>query len=173
LGAAAAATQNPAASNLMQMPAATQLSHAAALAAATSQFYEYQVSLVFLSLFFKHKTTFFLGFLGFSLSFFISTFDFVKIYLHEESGGKVENCKKNFETNFDFLFFLSLQNALAATAAPFPGQYSGFEAYPYAAAATGESLVFKEKAWDERTSLRKKTAIKCYNSHLTAIKCKM
>jgi hypothetical protein len=25
-----------------------------------------------------------------------------------------------------------LQNALAATAAPFPGQYSGFEAYPYA-----------------------------------------
>jgi hypothetical protein len=49
LGAAAAATQNPTASNLMQIPAATQLSHAAALAAATSQFYEYQVSLVFLS----------------------------------------------------------------------------------------------------------------------------
>lgn len=71
LGAAAAATQNPAASAglAMQIPAATQLSHAAALAAATSQFYEYQ-------------------------------------------------------------------NALAATAAPFPGQYSGFEAYPYAAAAT-------------------------------------
>lgn len=42
LGAAAAATQNPAVS--MQIPAATQLSHAAALAAATSQFYEYQVS---------------------------------------------------------------------------------------------------------------------------------
>lgn len=33
---------------------------------------------------------------------------------------------------------LSLQNALAATASPFQGQYSGFEAYPYAAAATGE-----------------------------------
>ncbi|CAO1341110.1 unnamed protein product [Diamesa serratosioi] len=70
----AAATQSPsaaqaAANGLMQMPAATQLSHAAALAAATSQFYEYQ-------------------------------------------------------------------NALAATAAPFPGQYSGFE-YPYA--ATGKS----------------------------------
>ncbi|KAG5676901.1 hypothetical protein PVAND_006704 [Polypedilum vanderplanki] len=68
-----AASQNPAASTAglaMQIPAATQLSHAAALAAATSQFYEYQ-------------------------------------------------------------------NALAATAAPFPGQYSGFEAYPYAAAATG------------------------------------
>lgn len=44
----AAATQSPsaaqaAANGLMQMPAATQLSHAAALAAATSQFYEYQV----------------------------------------------------------------------------------------------------------------------------------
>lgn len=47
LGAAAAATQNQAASAglAMQIPAATQLSHAAALAAATSQFYEYQVSL--------------------------------------------------------------------------------------------------------------------------------
>lgn len=69
----AAATQNPASATAgltMQIPAATQLSHAAALAAATSQFYEYQ-------------------------------------------------------------------NALAATAAPFQGQYSGFEAYPYAAAATG------------------------------------
>lgn len=44
--AAAAAAQNPANNQLaMQMPAATQLSHAAALAAATSQFYEYQVSL--------------------------------------------------------------------------------------------------------------------------------
>lgn len=36
---------------------------------------------------------------------------------------------------------LSLQNALAATAAPFQGQYSGFEAYPYATAATGEILL--------------------------------
>lgn len=38
------------------------------------------------------------------------------------------------------VFFLYLQNALAATASPFPGQYSGFEAaYPYAtAAATGK-----------------------------------
>lgn len=65
-GAAAAA-----ASGLMQIPA-TQLSHAAAIAAATSQFYEYQ-------------------------------------------------------------------NAVAAAAAaPYPGQYSGFEAYPYATAgATG------------------------------------
>ncbi|CAG9800241.1 unnamed protein product [Chironomus riparius] len=70
---AAAATQNQQSATAgltMQIPAATQLSHAAALAAATSQFYEYQ-------------------------------------------------------------------NALAATAAPFQGQYSGFEAYPYAAAATG------------------------------------
>jgi hypothetical protein len=43
---AAAATQNQAANAglAMQIPAATQLSHAAALAAATSQFYEYQVS---------------------------------------------------------------------------------------------------------------------------------
>lgn len=42
----AAATQNPTAQAglAMQIPAATQLSHAAALAAATSQFYEYQVS---------------------------------------------------------------------------------------------------------------------------------
>lgn len=50
LGAAAAA-QNPASATAglaaMQIPAATQLSHAAALAAATSQFYEYQVSLFF------------------------------------------------------------------------------------------------------------------------------
>lgn len=37
--------------------------------------------------------------------------------------------------------FVSLQNALAATAAPFQGQYSGFEAYPYATAATGEDLI--------------------------------
>lgn len=35
--------------------------------------------------------------------------------------------------------FLSFQNALAATAAPFQGQYTGFEAYPYATAATGEN----------------------------------
>lgn len=34
------------------------------------------------------------------------------------------------------LFYSPKQNALAATAAPFPGQYSGFE-YPYA--ATGKS----------------------------------
>jgi hypothetical protein len=33
--------------------------------------------------------------------------------------------------------FFFLQNALAATTAPYPGQYSGFEAYPYATAATG------------------------------------
>lgn len=38
----------------------------------------------------------------------------------------------------DLYFLLSLQNALAATAAPFQGQYGGFEAYPYATAATGE-----------------------------------
>lgn len=45
--AAAAASQNSAATAglAMQIPAATQLSHAAALAAATNQFYEYQVSL--------------------------------------------------------------------------------------------------------------------------------
>lgn len=61
----AAATQNQAASAglAMQIPAATQLSHAAALAAATSQFYEYQVSP------FEVFLTSFLGFLGFSFSF--------------------------------------------------------------------------------------------------------
>jgi hypothetical protein len=50
---AAAATQNQAASAglAMQIPAATQLSHAAALAAATSQFYEYQVSFTLLILY--------------------------------------------------------------------------------------------------------------------------
>lgn len=69
LGAAASQNQAASAGLAMQLPAATQLSHAAALAAATSQFYEYQ-------------------------------------------------------------------NALAATAAPFQGQYGGFEAYPYATAAT-------------------------------------
>ncbi|XP_055627012.1 RNA-binding protein 24-like isoform X2 [Toxorhynchites rutilus septentrionalis] len=68
LGAAAGQT-GAAASGLVQIPA-TQLSHAAAIAAATNQFYEYQ-------------------------------------------------------------------NAVAAAAAaPYPGQYSGFEAYPYAAAAS-------------------------------------
>ncbi|XP_053688008.1 RNA-binding protein 24-B-like [Sabethes cyaneus] len=66
--AAAGTTGAAAASGLVPIPA-TQLSHAAAIAAATSQFYEYQ-------------------------------------------------------------------NAVAAAAAaPYPGQYSGFEAYPYAAAA--------------------------------------
>lgn len=49
LGATTAAAQN-ATGLTMQIPSATQLSHAAALAAATSQFYEYQVSL-FLSIF--------------------------------------------------------------------------------------------------------------------------
>ncbi|XP_058464792.1 RNA-binding protein 24-B-like [Malaya genurostris] len=69
LGTAAGSTgAAAAASGLVPIPA-TQLSHAAAIAAATSQFYEYQ-------------------------------------------------------------------NAVAAAAAaPYPGQYSGFEAYPYAAAA--------------------------------------
>lgn len=38
-------------------------------------------------------------------------------------------------------FYVSLQNALAATAAPFQGQYGGFEAYPYAA-ATGRLIEF-------------------------------
>jgi hypothetical protein len=39
-----------------------------------------------------------------------------------------------------FFLLVSLQNALAATAAPFPGQFSGYEAFPqYAtAAATGK-----------------------------------
>lgn len=61
LGAAAAASQNQAnsAGLAMQIPAATQLSHAAALAAATSQFYEYQVS----------PLIHFLGFLDFLLVF--------------------------------------------------------------------------------------------------------
>lgn len=44
----------------------------------------------------------------------------------------------NFQIFYAFFRFLSLQNALAATASPFQGQYSGFEAYPYATAATGE-----------------------------------
>ena len=55
--AAAAATQNQASTNAgltMQIPAATQLSHAAALAAATSQFYEYQVSPFFFLFFLLH-----------------------------------------------------------------------------------------------------------------------
>lgn len=38
---------------------------------------------------------------------------------------------------------MSLQNALAATAAPFQGQFGGYEAYPYASAATGETLADK------------------------------
>lgn len=43
---------------------------------------------------------------------------------------------------FFSLFTCILQNALAATAAPFPGQFSGYEAFPqYAtAAATGKIL---------------------------------
>lgn len=41
-----------------------------------------------------------------------------------------------------YFHLVSLQNALAATAAPFQGQYSGFEAYPYAAAATGETRCY-------------------------------
>jgi hypothetical protein len=37
-----------------------------------------------------------------------------------------------------FWFFFLLQNAVAAAAAAnYPGQYSGFEAYPYSAAAAG------------------------------------
>lgn len=33
-----------------------------------------------------------------------------------------------------------MQNALAATAAPFQGQFSGYEAFPQYAAATGEAF---------------------------------
>lgn len=72
---AAAATQNPASATAgltMQIPAATQLSHAAALAAATSQFYEYQVSSFFF-LFFSFYTFFGWDFRGFF--FFFSFFD--------------------------------------------------------------------------------------------------
>jgi hypothetical protein len=62
--AAAAASQNPAspAGLAMQIPGATQLSHAAALAAATSQFYEYQVSLTIPSFPFLHGYGIFLDF---------------------------------------------------------------------------------------------------------------
>lgn len=38
------------------------------------------------------------------------------------------------------LWICVLQNALAATAAPFQGQFSGYEAFPQYAAATGETL---------------------------------
>lgn len=65
LGATTAAAQN-ATGLTMQIPSATQLSHAAALAAATSQFYEYQVSPFFL----LWMMGFFLDF--FSLKLFLS-----------------------------------------------------------------------------------------------------
>jgi hypothetical protein len=46
--------------------------------------------------------------------------------------------KKSFSISLTvYSVFVFLQNALAATTAPYPGQYSGFEAYPYATAATG------------------------------------
>lgn len=65
LGATAAAAQN-ATGLTMQIPsAATQLSHAAALAAATSQFYEYQVSNIFLFFLLRIWVFIFLDFLFF------------------------------------------------------------------------------------------------------------
>jgi hypothetical protein len=68
LGATAAAAAQNTTGLTMQIPSATQLSHAAALAAATSQFYEYQVSsFFFLSFFFLRM----MGVLGFSLFFFL------------------------------------------------------------------------------------------------------
>lgn len=74
LGTSAAA----ASAGLVQLPAATQLSHAAAIAAATNQFYEYQ-------------------------------------------------------------------NAVAAAAAaPYPSQYTGFEAYPYSTGAAAAGKFYSE-----------------------------
>lgn len=101
LGAATSASASAAGLVPIQ---ATQLSHAAALAAATNQFYEYQVSF---------------------LSFFLTA-----------------TCRCNIigygEFNFFFFFKIYKQNAVAAAAAtPYPGQYAGFEAYPYAASAAG------------------------------------
>ena len=68
LGATTAAAQN-ATGLTMQIPSATQLSHAAALAAATSQFYEYQVSPSFFIFLFMDDGIF-LGF--FFFDFFLS-----------------------------------------------------------------------------------------------------
>jgi hypothetical protein len=85
----AAATQNPASATAgltMQIPAATQLSHAAALAAATSQFYEYQVSSFFFLLFFLlHFFRMGFSWIFFFFSFFDIDFDIVTIiskYIH-------------------------------------------------------------------------------------------
>lgn len=138
---AAAATQNPAASAglAMQMPAATQLSHAAALAAATSQFYEYQVSSFFrVLLIYLFFFGFILDFLFFLILFYLSRIYSRKcpwIIVTHQNGNRSE---LHPSTNLILCSSFSLQNALAATAAPFPGQYSGFEAYPYAA-ATGKA----------------------------------
>lgn len=93
--AAAANSSAAAAAGLVPIPA-TQLSHAAAIAAATSQFYEYQVGINYIEL-----------------------------------------------VNLVDKFILLLQNAVAAAAAaPYPGQYAGFEAYPYGGAAAGEIFFF-------------------------------
>lgn len=64
LGATAAAAQNTTGLT-MQIPSATQLSHAAALAAATNQFYEYQVSSFSFHFFYftDYGISFFLDFL--------------------------------------------------------------------------------------------------------------
>lgn len=58
---------------------------------------------------------------------------------HRETFSDVDDRTELIAKRFHLV---SLQNALAATAAPFQGQYSGFEAYPYAAAATGETRCY-------------------------------
>ena len=63
LGTTAAVSQNAANLGTMQIPSATQLSHAAALAAATNQFYEYQVSSFSIFFIFLYGWWDFLGFL--------------------------------------------------------------------------------------------------------------
>lgn len=77
LGAAAATQTNQTtqAGLTMQIPAAAQLSHAAAIAAATSQFYEYQVS------FFLVEKTIFLGDLGFYTNSFSDFFWFWSFFV--------------------------------------------------------------------------------------------
>lgn len=101
LGAATTASS----AGLVPIPA-TQLSHAAAIAAATNQFYEYQVSIRHVMLWTRNVRP---------------------------------NAMKINRNNLKFK-----QNAVAAAAAaPYPGQYAGFEAYPYttAAAAAGTYIL--------------------------------
>ena len=112
LGAAAAATQNPAASAglAMQIPAATQLSHAAALAAATNQFYEYQVSSwVFFSFFFhfNEKKTVFWVFLDFLLVFLI--FIFSSRYFQRNNSMKLKKPSARWERALSIVILINFR----------------------------------------------------------------